>query len=68
MKTIASWIGLTVGAAAIGPSPYPILEAQRLGYGVVAINVLGVLIGLTAPCAIAIAADRALIRVDMPGP
>lgn len=54
--------------AVTGEYPYPILEADRLGYAVVALNVLVVLIALTILCAVVIALDRALTRVDMPGP
>ena len=48
--------------AFVGEYPYPILEADRLGYGIVALNVVAVLVGLTALCAIAIGADRLLAR------
>jgi hypothetical protein len=57
-----------VRGALVGEYPYPILEANRLGYGTVALNVLGVLVGLTALCAIVVALDRLFERVDMPGP
>lgn len=52
--------------AVVGEYPYPILEADRLGYGVVAVNVVAVLVGLTALSAIAIGADRLLARVKAP--
>lgn len=61
-------IYVMIRGAIIGEYPYPILEANRLGYGAVALNVLAVLVGLTALCALTIALDRALTRVDMPGP
>lgn len=48
--------------AVVGEYPYPILEADRLGYGIVALNVVAVLVGLTALCAIAIGADRLLAK------
>ncbi len=54
--------------AIVGEYPYPILEANRIGYGAVAVNVLVVLVVLTALCALVVAIDRALTRVDMPGP
>lgn len=54
--------------ALVGEYPYPILEADRIGYAAVAINVLAVLVALTALCAIAVALDKALVRVDLPGP
>ena len=54
--------------AIVSEYPYPILEANKLGYGQVAINVLAVLAGVTILCAIIVAVDRALTRVDMPGP
>ena len=52
--------------AVVGEYPYPILEANRLGYGIVALNVVAVLVGLTALCAIAIGADRLLAKVRLP--
>jgi hypothetical protein len=52
----------------VGEYPYPILEANRLGYGQVTINILIVLAGMTLLCALVVAVDRALTRVDMPGP
>jgi hypothetical protein len=54
--------------AIAGEYPYPILEANRIGYGAVAVNVLVVLVGLTALCALVVALDRLLTRIDMPGP
>lgn len=57
-----------IRGAIVGEYPYPILEAQRLGYGQVAINVLMVLVALTVLCAIVVAIDRALTRIDLPGP
>ena len=54
--------------AIVSEYPYPILEANKLGYGQVAINVLAVLAGVTILCGIIVAVDRALTRVDMPGP
>ena len=59
-------IYVLIRGAAIGEYPYPILEANRIGYGVVALNVLAVLIGLTAFCAIVIALDRRLGRAKGP--
>jgi hypothetical protein len=61
-------IYVMIRGAIISEYPYPILEANTLGYGAVAINVLVVLVVLTALCAITVAVDRALTRVDMPGP
>jgi len=57
-----------IRGAIIGEYPYAILEANRLGYPTVAINVLAVLVGLTVLCATTVAIDKALTRVDMPGP
>lgn len=54
-----------VRGALVGEYPYPILEADRIGYGAVAINVLVVLIGLTALCLLAVSADRALSRTRL---
>ena len=48
--------------AVIEEYPYPILEANRIGYALVSVNVVMVLVGLTALCAIAIGADRLLGR------
>jgi hypothetical protein len=45
--------------------PYPILEAGRIGYAAVALNVLFVLIGLIALCAIVVALDRLIVRVRL---
>ena len=57
-----------IRGAIVTEYPYPVLEADRLGYGQVAINVLVILAGLTLLCAIVVAIDKALTRVDMPGP
>jgi hypothetical protein len=57
-----------IRGAIVAEYPYPILEAHVLGYGQVAINVLGVLVAITILCAIVVVIDRALTRVDMPGP
>lgn len=57
-----------IRGAIVTEYPYPILEANKLGYGQVAINVLFVLAGVTILCAIVVAVDKALTRVDMPGP
>lgn len=57
-----------VRGAIVGEYPYPILEANRIGYGAVALNVLMVLAGLAALCSIVVALDRLFERVDMPGP
>lgn len=54
--------------AVISEYPYPILEAHKLGYGPVTINILIVLAALTLLCAVIVAIDKALTRVDMPGP
>jgi hypothetical protein len=54
--------------AMVSEYPYPILDADRLGYGAVAINIIAVLAGLTVLCAIVVALDKALTRIDMPGP
>jgi hypothetical protein len=57
-----------IRGALVGEYPYPILEANRIGYGAVAINVFMVLIGLTVLCAIVVIADRILTRAPLPGP
>jgi hypothetical protein len=57
-----------IRGAFVGEYPYPILEANRLGYGQVAINVFLVLVGLTVLCLIVVAADRLLIRTRLRGP
>ena len=57
-----------IRGAIVTEYPYPILEAHKLGYGQVAINILAVLAGVTLLCAIIVAIDKALTRVDMPGP
>lgn len=57
-------IYVLVRGAAIGEYPYPILEADVIGYGAVALNVLAVLIGLTVFCAIVIGVDRWLGRSE----
>lgn len=46
----------------VGEYPYPILEADRIGYGMVALNVVVVLVGLSALCAIVVGIDRLLTR------
>lgn len=57
-----------IRGAIVGEYPYTILEANRLGYSAVAINVLMVLFALVALSAITVALDKALTRVDLPGP
>jgi hypothetical protein len=61
-------IYVMIRGAIVTEYPYPILEAHRLGYAAVAINVVGVLMGLTVLSTIVVAIDRALTRVDLPGP
>ncbi|MEO8756351.1 MAG: Pr6Pr family membrane protein [Devosia sp.] len=56
-----------IRGAIVGEYPYTILEANRLGYAAVAINVVLVLVALIVLSAIVVAIDRALARVDMPG-
>ena len=48
--------------------PASLLEAYRIGYGAVAINVLMVLVALAVLCVIVVALDRVLTRVNFPGP
>jgi hypothetical protein len=57
-----------IRGAIVNEYPYPILEANRIGYSAVAINVLLVLAALIVLCAIIVAIDKALARVDVPGP
>jgi hypothetical protein len=65
----AIWLVWTMlRGAVVNEYPYPILEAHKLGYGQVTINILAVLVGLAVLCAIVVAIDKALARVDMPGP
>jgi hypothetical protein len=56
-----------IRGAIVNEYPYPILEANRLGYGTVALNVLMVLVALAFLCAIVVGLDRALSRVKLPG-
>lgn len=51
-----------VRGAIVGEYPYPILDAQQLGYGTVAVNVAVVLAVLVVLFALAIALDRWLGR------
>lgn len=46
----------------VGEYPYPILEAHKLGYPQVALNVLFVLVGLALLCAVAVGTDRLVGR------
>jgi hypothetical protein len=57
-----------IRGAIVGEYPYTILEANRLGYGQVAINVAMVLVALVVLSAIVVALDRAVTRVSLPGP
>lgn len=57
-----------IRGAILSEYPYPILEANRIGYGAVAINIAYLLVGVALLCSIVVAIDRALTRVDMPGP
>ena len=65
----AIWLILAmIRGAVVTEYPYPILEAHVLGYVQVTINIAVVLAALTVLCAIVVALDKALTRVDMPGP
>jgi hypothetical protein len=65
----AIWLILAmIRGAVVTEYPYPILEAHLLGYAQVTINIAVVLAALTVLCAIVVALDKALTRVDMPGP
>jgi hypothetical protein len=65
----AIWLILAmIRGAVVTEYPYPILEAHMLGYMQVTINIAVVLVALTVLCAIVVAVDKALTRVDMPGP
>lgn len=55
-----------VRGAIVAEYPYPILEAHKLGYLQVALNVLLVVAGLVLLCAIAIGMDRLLGRSRAP--
>lgn len=57
-----------IRGAILAEYPYPILEANRIGYGAVALNILYLLVEVAVLSAIVVAIDRALTRVDMPGP
>ena len=64
----AIWlIWAMIRGAIITEYPYPILEAHKLGYMQVSINIAVVLASLTILCTIVVAVDKALRRVDMPG-
>lgn len=47
----------------VGDYPYAGLNAARLGYGQVALNVIAVLVVLTALCAVVVSLDRAIGRL-----
>lgn len=65
----AIWlIWAMIRGAVVTEYPYPILEAHMLGYAQVTINIAVVLGALGVLCAIVVAVDMALKRVDMPGP
>lgn len=53
--------------ALVGEYPYAILEADRIGYGAVALNVAMVLVALVVLCGIVVGLDRLLARVRLPG-
>jgi hypothetical protein len=55
-----------IRGAIVSEYPYAILEANRIGYGMVALNVLVVLVGLTVLCAIAVGLDMLLKRRKLP--
>lgn len=60
---VAAWLGWAMlRGAVIGEYPYPILEADKLGYATVALNCLIVLIALIALYALVVLADRILGR------
>lgn len=51
-----------IRGAIITEYPYPILEAHKLGYPQVALNVLLVVIGLVLLCGVVVTVDRLLVR------
>jgi len=51
-------IYVMIRGALLGEYPYPVLEANRLGYGPVALNIAGLIVIFTLLCAIAVALDR----------
>lgn len=61
-------IYVMIRGAIVGDYPYPVLEANVLGYGAVATNILGLVAIVAVLSLIVVALDRALTRVDMPGP
>ena len=61
-------IYVMIRGALVGHYPYPVFEANVIGYGGVAINVLWLLGIVLVLSAAVVAIDRALTRVDMPGP
>lgn len=61
-------IYVMIRGAIVSEYPYPVLEANVLGYGAVATNVLGLVAVVAVLSLIVVALDRALTRVDMPGP
>ncbi len=52
--------------ALTGEYPYPILEANRLGYAQVALSLAELLVAVTGLCALVVLADRLLARVKLP--
>lgn len=60
---VAVWLGWAMlRGAVIGEYPYPILEADKLGYGTVALNCLVVLAALIALYALVVLVDHTLGR------
>jgi hypothetical protein len=60
LPTLIWLVWAMLRGAVVGEYPYPILDAQRLGYGAVAINCVYVFVGLVALYAIVIGLDRVL--------
>jgi hypothetical protein len=60
LPTLIWLVWAMLRGAVIGEYPYPILDAQKLGYGAVALNCVYVFVGLLALYAIVIGLDRML--------
>jgi hypothetical protein len=59
-------IYVLIRGAIVGEYPYAILEADSIGYGMVALNVLAVLVALTVLCAVVVGVDLLLKRTKLP--
>ncbi|MHB1110806.1 MAG: Pr6Pr family membrane protein [Devosia sp.] len=62
MPPLVYLIHAMIRGAIVAEYPYPILDAHKLGYPQVALNILLVLAGLVLLCAVAVGIDRLLGR------